>query len=153
MPFTTIFTYVYHHHAKTIVTTFIKTPHISENVTIWPRNYTKDTWWENTEEPRTIPCEIFSAPLNMHHLTILLKSPTKLLDPLHESLFYLLPSYILEDVDIWISGLEHRDKFKHAFLRFKYMCNPVFFTIPHKLWTLYHSFCALCWYNKEYYGW
>ena len=43
MPFTTIFTYVYYQNAKHFITTFIKTPHIYENKTIWPHDSTKET--------------------------------------------------------------------------------------------------------------
>ena len=136
--------YVYHQHAKHFVPTFIKTPHVSENMTIWPCGSFEETILGNTKEPRTVPNEIFLDTLNMRHRTILLQRPTKLLNPLHASLFDLLPSDILADIDIWISGLEHRDKFKHVISRFKSMCNPVLFAIPHKLWTPYHNFGAFC---------
>ena len=148
IPFTAIFIYVYHQHAKHFVTTFIKNYHISGKMTIWPRNSTEHFGWVNTHKPRAEPREIFSAPLNMNHCTILLWRPTKLLKPWHVSLFDILPSDFLADSDIWLSGLEHRNKFKHVISRFKSMCNPVLFAIPHKLWIPYHNFGAFRWYNK-----
>ena len=72
---------------------------------------------------------------------------------MHTPLFYLLSSYILAYIDIWLSGLEHRDKFKHVISRFKYMSNPVLFAIRHNLGTPYHNFGAFRWYNKVWYDW
>ena len=63
----------------------------------------------------------------MHRFTIILQHPTKQLNPSYASLFNLLPSGILADIDIWLPGLEHCDKFKHVILRLKYMCKPVLF--------------------------
>ena len=153
MPFTNIFTYIYHQHAKTFVTTFIKTPHISENMTIWSRDSTKDTKWGNTEKPRTSSCKILSNTLNMNRFTRLLQLPTKQLKTLHASLFYLLPLVILEDIGICLSGLEHGNKFKHVISHFKSMCNPVLHGIPHDLWNPYHNFRVFRWYNKFKYDW
>ena len=133
IPFNIIFTYVYHQHTKHFVTTFIKYSHISENMTIWPRNSTKEKVWRNTKEPRTAYCEIFSAPLNMNRRTIILQRPKKQLNPTHASLFDLIALEIFADVDIWISGLGHCNKFKHFISCFKPMCNPVLFEIPHDL--------------------
>ena len=143
MPYTTIFTHIYQQQAKHFVTTFMKTPHIYEKMTIWPRNSTKETVWVNTEESRTVPCEIFSAPIDMHCFTLLLQCPKQLRKTSNASLFDLLPSEFLADIDIWLFGLEHRVKFKHVISRFKSMCNPIIFAIPHNLLTPYHYFGAL----------
>ena len=124
-----------------------------ENMTIGPYNYTKEAGWGNTSESATANREILSPPLSMHHLTIILQRLTKLLNSLHASLFDLLPSGILRDIDICLSVLKHRDKFKHVILRFKYMSNPVLFPILYKFWTSYHNFRALCWYNQVKYNW
>ena len=59
------------------VTTFIKNSHISENMKIWPCDFTNDTRWGNMEEPRTAPSEIFLSPLNMHCITLILQRPPK----------------------------------------------------------------------------
>ena len=59
MPFTNIFTYIYHQHAKHSLTTFIKTLHIYKNLIIYPCTSTEETEWENNKEPRTAPHEIF----------------------------------------------------------------------------------------------
>ena len=77
MPFTTILhTSIISTH-KCFVTTFIKTPHIYENMTIWPRDYNEETRWGHTGEPETAPREIFLSPLNMHHCTLIMEHPTK----------------------------------------------------------------------------
>ena len=97
--------------------------------------------------------KIFSGTLNIHCCTLILQLPIKLLNPSHESLFDLLLTEILADIDIWLSGLEDHNKFKRVILSFKYVCNPVLFTITHDLWTLYHNIGTLCWYNKVKYNW
>ena len=71
---------------------------------------------------------------------------------MHTSLFDILPLVILEDTDIWLSGLKHRDKFKHVILRFKSMSNPVLFAISYNLWTSHHNFWSLRWCNKVRYN-
>ena len=50
---------------KPFFTTFIKTPHIYENMKIWPCDSTKETGWVHTGESATAPREIFSSTLNM----------------------------------------------------------------------------------------
>ena len=99
--FATIFTYIYHQHLKKIVTIFIKTPHVPENMTIWPRDFTKETGWVNNEEPRTDPREIFLDPLNMHRHTTLLKFTKKQLNPLYT---YYLICYLQTFLRIFIFG-------------------------------------------------
>ena len=105
-----------------LVTIFIKTPHIYENMTIWPRGFTEETVWGNTEESRTTPHEIFSNTLNMHRRILLIHRPTKILNPSHESLFDLLPSDIIGDIDIWLSSLKHRNESNHIISRYKSIC-------------------------------
>ena len=77
MTSTTIFTYVYYQHTQLFFTTFIKTPHIHENMTIWPHDSTKDTGWGHTREPATAPIGIFLSPLNMNCCTFIIQFPTK----------------------------------------------------------------------------
>ena len=84
MPFTTIVSYIYYQHAQTFCHNIHKTPHISENMTIWPHDSTKKTGWGHNEEPITDPCEIFSSTLNMHHRTLIIQLPTKQLNPSHK---------------------------------------------------------------------
>ena len=100
MPFTNIFTYVYHQHTQIFVTTLIKNPHVFENMTIWPCGYTKETGWGHTGEPVAASHEILSSPPNMHHHTLILQYIKKQLNPNHASLFYLVPSDIPVDIDI-----------------------------------------------------
>ena len=83
MPITTICMYAYHHHAKAFVTTFIKTPHICENMKIWPHVYTKETGWVNINKPGTTPCELLSAPPYMHRRKIILQCPTKIIQSMY----------------------------------------------------------------------
>ena len=120
-------------------------------MTIWPRNYTKETGWVHTGEPATAPREKFLYSLNMHWHKIILQLPTKWLNPTDASLFDILPSDILADIDIWVSSLEHWNKFKPFISCFKYMSNPVIFSIPYKLCTMYLNFGAFCWYNQVKY--
>ena len=122
-------------------------------MTILPRNSIKETGWGNTKEPRTAPREVFLDTINMHRCILLLQLNTKRLNPSHESLFDILPSDILANIDIWLSGLENCNKFKHFISRFKFMCNPILFEITYNIWTLYHNLCAFCWYNKVKYDW
>ena len=83
MPFTTIVLYIYYQHAQTFFHNIHKTPHISENMTIWPRNSTKETGWGNIEVPITAPREILLSPFNIHPSILILKRPTKQLNPSH----------------------------------------------------------------------
>ena len=150
MPFTTILC-KYISSKPIFFTKFIKTPHVYENMIIWPRNSTKNTGWGNIEVPRTAPRGIFLSPLNIHCRILLIQRPTKQLNPSHASLFDIIPSDILLDIDIWIYRLKHGDKYNHVILCFKYICNLIIFAIPHKLWNPYHNFVAFCWYNQENY--
>ena len=149
MTFNTIFTYVYHQHAQIFCHNIHKTSYILENMIIWKQDYTKETIWGHTGEPATSIHEIFLSLPNIRQRTLFLQFPTKQLNPLHASLFDLLPSDTLEDTDICLCSLKHRDKFKHVILCFKYMCDPILFAITHKLWTPYHNFGAFFWYNQE----
>ena len=143
-----LYIYVSSQYAQYFVTTFIKTPQISENMTIWPRDFTKETRWGHIREPATAPREILLSPINMHIVTLILQGPTKHFKTSNVSLFDLLPSGILAYIDICLSVLKHCDKFKHVILCFKYMCNPLLLEIPHKLCTPYHIFGAFRWYNQ-----
>ena len=120
---------------------------------IWPHDSTKETGWGSTKVPEPVPHEIFSSPPNMHCFTLILKSPTKELKPMHASLFDLLPSGILVDIGIWLSDLKYCNKCKHAILRFKYMSNPILFAIIHNLWTPYHNVGSFYLYKKVQYDW
>ena len=84
------------------------------------------------EEPEPAPCEIYYFRPNMHRRTHILQHPKKLLKPTHDSLLDPLPPEICADIDIWLSDLEHRNKFKHIISRFKYMSNPALFEIRHE---------------------
>ena len=56
---------------KYFFTSFIKTPHISENM-ITPRDFTKNTGWgysDNKQHPR----ELFASPLNTHCRTSIMQ--------------------------------------------------------------------------------
>ena len=99
-----------------------------------PHDFTKNTGWvcaNNNKFPR----ELFESPLNTHFHTSTLQFHTKRLKTTQVSLFYLLPAAILADIEIWVSGLEHRDKFKPVILRINNSYNPIIFAIPHDLWT------------------
>ena len=119
----------------------------------WPHNSTKETRWVHTREPADALREIFFCHLNMHYRTAIVQHPKKWLKYMHASLFSLLPSNILADIDIWLSDLEHCNKFKHVISSFKYMSNLVISKITHKLWTPYHNCGALLWYNQVKYDW
>ena len=80
---------------------------------ILPRNYIKETGWVHSDDT-PYPSEIFSLPLNIHLRTSTLQRPSKQLNPSHASLFDLLPTDILMHIEIWVSGLEHRDKFNNV---------------------------------------
>ena len=60
-----------------------------------PRNFAKNTRWRYTD-----------------HKTSTLHRNTKQLYPTEEYLFNLFPTAILTDIDIWVSGIKHCDKFK-----------------------------------------
>ena len=64
-----------------------------------------------------------------------------------------MPTVTLADIDIWLSGLKHRDKFKAAVKNMNYLSNPTLFAIPHELWATYHNFNAYIWYNEIFYEW
>ena len=91
------------------VTSFTKTPHIYENMT--PRDFTKNTVW-GREINKKDPCEFFALPLKKNILTSTLQCHYKEPNTSQASLFYLLPTEILTDIEIWVSGLKHCDKFK-----------------------------------------
>ena len=114
---------------------------------ILSRDSTKENGWGHNEEPEHAPCKIYSFYPNMHHSTLILQCPTKLLKTTYASLFDLPPPDILVYIDIWLSVLKHHDKSKPFILRFKYMSNPVLLAISQKYWTPYHDIKAFQWYN------
>ena len=81
------------------------------------------------------PRELFPSPLKTHLRTSTLHCYPKRLKPTEASLFDLFPTVILTDIEIWVSGLEHRDKFKAVVSRLNYMYNPILFVIPPEPWT------------------
>ena len=117
-----------------------------------PRDFTKNTGWGHADNKK-YPREFFTSPLNTHHRTINLQYHSKLLKPSQAQLFDLLPTDILIDIEIWVSSLEHSEKFKPIILCFKTICNPIIFAIPHDLWTPYHNLGAFYCYNEEHYEW
>ena len=90
---------------------------------IFSHNSTEETGWGHVDN-RPHPCEIFTSPLKIHCCTITIQRLSKLLNPLHASLFDLLLTEIFTDIEIWVSVLKHQDKFKHIILHFKTMCTP-----------------------------
>ena len=82
-----------------------------------------------------------------------MKRPIKLINPTYASLFDILSLGILADIDIWLSGLDQHNKFKHIISRFKYMSNPILFAISYDLCNTYHNFGDFRWYNKVQYDW
>ena len=114
-----------------------------------PRDFTKNTGYGRANNNK-YPRELFAPSLNIHHGTINLQRHTKQLKPSHALLFDLLPTVILTDIEIWLSGLKYHDSFKPVVLCITTMYNPILFAIPHDLWTTYHSFGVFCWYNEKH---
>ena len=153
MSFNTIFTYVYHTYAQTFCHNIYKNSSQSQKMTIWPHSSTKETGWGHIGETETALCEILLYTLSMHRRTVIIKCTKKRLRYSHASLFNLLPLDILADIDIWLFGFEHWDKFKHVISRFKSMSNPILFAILHKLRTPYHNFRVFRLYIQVKYNW
>ena len=99
-----------------------------------PHNFAKNTGWGRADKNK-FPRELFPLPLNTHLRTSTLHCYPKRLKPTEASLFDLFPTVILTDIEIWVSGLEHRDKFKAVVSRLNSMFNPILFVIPPELWT------------------
>ena len=95
-----------------------------------PHNFAKNKRWINT-----------------NHKTNTLHRHPKKLKPTEAYLFDLFPTLIFTDIEIWVSGLEHRDKFKTIVSRINFMYNPITFTIPREIWTPYHNLGFHGWYN------
>ena len=117
-----------------------------------PRDFTKNTGW-GCANNKKCPHRFFASPLNTHRRTSTLHRHTERLQPIQASLFDILPTVILTDIEIWVSGLKHRDKFKSGVSRINSMYKPVLFTIPHEAWTPYHNFGVFRWYNEAPYKW
>ena len=109
-----------------------------------PREFTKNTGWGRSDSKKHPP-EFFVFPLNTHQLTSNIQHHSKQLNTSQAPLFYLLPTEILTDIEIWVSGLEHCDKFKPFVSRIKTMCNPILLEIPHNLWTPDHNVGVFRW--------
>ena len=78
--------------------------------------------------------------VHVNHTTSTLHRHPKQLKTTEIFLFGLLPQDILTDIDIWVSGIEHRDKFNATILNMNTMCIPTLFVIPQELWAPYHNF-------------
>ena len=104
-----------------------------------PREFTKNTGWGRSNN-KLDPRELFASPLNTNPRTSTLHWHRKQLKPSQASLFDLLPTVILTDIEIWVSGLERRDNFKPVVSHINTMYNPIIFVISHDLWTPYHNF-------------
>ena len=71
------------------------------------------------------------------------------MNPTETYLFHLLPQDTLTDIEMWVYGLEHREKFKAVITNINPLCNPILFAIPQELWAPYHSFSVYSsWYNE-----
>ena len=101
------------------------------------RNFAINTRWGHDDHT--------TSPLHRH---------PKRLKPTETYLFNLLTQDILMYVDIWVSGLKHRDRFKAVIANMNTMCNPTLFAIPQELWAPYHNFSVYSgWYNECFYAW
>ena len=147
MTFIKFSTYVYHQHTNTFFTSFTK---LYKFLKIWQHRInllkTQDGGVPTTRE-------FFPSPINTHFHTSTLKRHPKLLKPTKASLFNILPTVFLVDIEIWVSSLNYCDKFKVVFLLINYMYNPVLFAVPRELWTPYHHFGVFRWYNEGYHDW
>ena len=126
-----------------LVTFFIKTPYIYENMTML-RDFAKNTILGHADNNK-YTVEFFLSSLNINWFTSTPQCPSKLLNPQQASLFDLLPTSILMDIGIWVYGLEHRNEFKHAVFRLKPICDPIIFAIHNNLWTSCHNVGSLLW--------
>ena len=81
-------------------------------------NFAKNTRWGHTDHTKS----------TLHH------HPKKL-NPTEASLFDILPTVILTDIEIWVYGLNHCDKLKAVVSRITLIYNTILFTITHELWT------------------
>ena len=117
-----------------------------------PRDFTTNTGWGRADNKK-YPREFFASPLNTHRRKSTLHRHSKRLKTSQASLFYLLHTDILMNIEIWVSDLKHLDKFKPVVSRINTMCNPILFTIPHYLWTTYQRFGIFRLYNEEHYEW
>ena len=78
----------------------------------------------------------------------------KQLMPTEMFLCDLLTTDILMDIDIWVTNLKHRNKFKAFIKNINTMCNPTLFAITPELWSPYHNFSVYsCWCNELNYKW
>ena len=54
----------------------------------------------------------------------------KLLNPTEAYIFNIFPTFVLTGIEIWVSGLEHRDKLKAIVMRINFMYIPILNSIP-----------------------
>ena len=64
-----------------------------------------------------------------------------------------MPTVILTNIEIWVSGLDNRDKFKAVVSLNNIMYKPVLSAINQELWTPHHNFGVYRWYNVVLYKW
>ena len=89
----------------------------------------------------TTPCNfaINTRWGHTNHKTITLQFHPKQLKPTEKCLFDIFPTDILTDIYIWVSGLEHCDKFKAVIKNMNTFPNPTLFAIPPEVWAPYHN--------------
>ena len=117
-----------------------------------PHNFAKNTGWGRADHKKCL-CELFPSPLNTHLRTSKLHHHKKKLNPTEAYLSDLLHTVILMDIEIWVFGLENRDKFKANVSCINFMYNPVLFSIPTEIWTPKQNFRFFFWYNEVLYEW
>ena len=81
-----------------------------------PHNFAINTVWGHTD-----------------HKTSALHRNTKQVKPIETSLFNILPTDILTNIDIWASGLKHCYKFKAAVKNMDTFSKPTLCSIPPEL--------------------
>ena len=76
-----------------------------------PLYFAKNTGWGRANNKKC-PSSFFAYTLNTHICKNTLHRHPEKLKPTEASLFDLFPAVILTDIEIWVSVLEHCDKFK-----------------------------------------
>ena len=91
---------------------------------------------------------------NFDQTTSKLNHHPKRLNPTETYLFVLFLQHMLTNIDIWVSGLEHRERFKAVIRNINTLCNPSLFAIPQELLAPCHNFSVYSgWYNQCSYAW
>ena len=102
-----------------------------------PRNFAINTRWGHTNQKTS----------TLHH-------HPKQLELTETYLFGIFPTCILTDIDIWVSGLKHLDKFKAVIKNTNNLYNPTLLAITTELRAPYHNSSVYsCWYTKGFYKW